>query len=245
MKLARQFMLVVFVILISVQPVFAATTDGMIESLNSNEVETYFCENQFNSIMEARNYSCFEIYKAKPEIFLSGSTWEHTRYGTNKNNQIVYIRYDEAFVGQWNNSLFTEQFWKYVESVIAASGVTENDSIRDKVTKLAIFIGNNYRYDYEKCESNLYDNGISYFKSLTEQQISFCLMDSCLFMACCNKLSIPCKYVDGEANGYHAWNRVNIDGEWLDVDVSYARKAKNKSNYILFHSDRLVYTEIG
>lgn len=96
MKLARQFMLVVFVILISVQPVFAATTDGMIESLNSNEVETYFCENQFNSIMEARNYSCFEIYKAKPEIFCldpHGNTHDMERIKTIRSSISAMMRH--------------------------------------------------------------------------------------------------------------------------------------------------------
>ena len=37
-----------------------------------------------------------------------------------------------------------------------------------------------------------------------------------------NKLGIPCYYIYGTANGeYHAWNIVQLGGEWYNVDLTW------------------------
>ena len=46
---------------------------------------------------------------------------------------------------------------------------------------------------------------------------------SSLFAAMCRSQSIPCSLTKGYAGrSYHAWNKVNVDGAWYQIDLTYA-----------------------
>ncbi len=45
-----------------------------------------------------------------------------------------------------------------------------------------------------------------------------------------NKLDIPCYYIFGTANGeYHAWNIVQLDGQWYNVDLTWSDQPSGAS----------------
>ena len=44
-----------------------------------------------------------------------------------------------------------------------------------------------------------------------------------LFAAMCRSQNIPCTLTKGYAgSSYHAWNKVNVSGNWYQIDMTYA-----------------------
>lgn len=57
-----------------------------------------------------------------------------------------------------------------------------------------------------------------------------CYDFSSLFAAMCRSEGIPCALTKGYAGtSYHAWNKVNLNGSWYQIDLTYAvtRNVKN------------------
>ena len=57
-----------------------------------------------------------------------------------------------------------------------------------------------------------------------------CYDFSSLFAAMCRSEGIPCALTKGYAgSSYHAWNKVNLNGSWYQIDLTYAvtRNVKN------------------
>lgn len=185
------------------------------------------------------------IYEENPALFLTYACWEGTRIYTETTSGLnAMVKFNQTFIDRSNSENYSKSYWDYVDSVIAAAGISNQDSDKTKLRKAALFIGQNYVYDYDGCYS-AYLNGTPLFNSLTEKQKSFCGLDARLFMGCMLRLGIPCKYIEGNASGRHSWNKVYVDGKWSEVDTTFARKAKNKNNYIFFNSGRTTYGEIG
>lgn len=50
-----------------------------------------------------------------------------------------------------------------------------------------------------------------------------------------DQVGIPCEYVTGmTTNGYHAWNIVQIDGEWYHVDVTWDDPTPDREGYVRY-----------
>ena len=44
------------------------------------------------------------------------------------------------------------------------------------------------------------------------------------FQTYCNYIGIECEYISGKAGGgFHAWNRVKVDGKWYYIDATWNR----------------------
>ena len=57
-----------------------------------------------------------------------------------------------------------------------------------------------------------------------------CYDFSSLFAAMCRSEGIPCALTKGDAgSSYHAWNKVNLNGKWYQIDLTFAvtRSVKN------------------
>ncbi len=93
---------------------------------------------------------------------------------------------------------------------------------KDKVKVIYDFIVNNGSYDYEKA-ATVKTGYIPKAEDTLEIKKGVCYDFSSLFAAMTRSVGIPTKLVKGYAdgvNGYHAWNEVNIDGEWIVVDAT-------------------------
>lgn len=58
--------------------------------------------------------------------------------------------------------------------------------------------------------------------ALLESRLGVCYDFSALFAAMCRSQGIPCAMAKGYYmnSGYHAWNMINLDGEWIAVDMT-------------------------
>ena len=62
-----------------------------------------------------------------------------------------------------------------------------------------------------------------------------CIDHSVLLASMLRSMGIPCKVVEGTADGiegYHAWNSVYLNGEWVLMDASAAAQGGKGANYI-------------
>ncbi len=50
-----------------------------------------------------------------------------------------------------------------------------------------------------------------------------------------DEAGIPCKLIFGFANGYHAWNQVQINGEWYHVDTTWDDPTPNREGYVRYN----------
>ncbi|MFO7886987.1 MAG: S-layer homology domain-containing protein [Eubacteriales bacterium] len=121
--------------------------------------------------------------------------------------------------------------------------VGDESNIAKKIDLAYEFIINNISYDYEKIKF-LSPNYIPYPDKTIAELKGICYDYSSLFAAMKRSEKIPIKLVKGystHVDGYHAWNEVLINGEWIVVDTTsdaaYNKAnvnynfSKNKSNY--------------
>lgn len=49
-----------------------------------------------------------------------------------------------------------------------------------------------------------------------------------------DRAGIPCELISGWAGGPHAWNIVQIDGEWYHVDTTWDDPIPNREGYVRY-----------
>ncbi|WP_337520361.1 transglutaminase-like domain-containing protein [Anaerotignum faecicola] len=96
----------------------------------------------------------------------------------------------------------------------------------EKVTAIYNYIAGHYTYD-TKLADEITSGKVSKYIPDTSATLSsskgICYDLSSLFAAMCRSQSIPCSLTKGYAGrSYHAWNKVNVDGAWYQIDLTYA-----------------------
>jgi len=101
---------------------------------------------------------------------------------------------------------------------------------QEKIVAIHNFVAKHFRYDYffaakvRNGSITVYTPDTNY---LLETGKGVCCDFSAIFAAMCRSQGIPCAVVTGYRNGgYHAWNFVYADGEWLPVDLTQAVSRK-------------------
>ena len=98
----------------------------------------------------------------------------------------------------------------------------EEDS--DKVVAIHNYIAENFEYDHSFAKAVKAGKIKNYTPDTAEilaTQKGVCYDFSALFAAMCRSQGIACAVSKGYINeGYHAWNMVWIDGEWIAVDLT-------------------------
>ncbi len=109
----------------------------------------------------------------------------------------------------------------------------ENDY--DKVTALAMWVGQNVAYDMDTAQSDVYALSVISLEAVTENGFkTTCAGFSNLFSALCFTQDIYCLNMKGgtssegwsrsellDAPANHEWNAVAVDGEWYYVDCTW------------------------
>jgi len=113
----------------------------------------------------------------------------------------------------------------------------------DKLEAIYNYIIENIYYDYSKI-SQLDKQYVPDVENTYALKKGICYDYSALFASMLRSQGIPAKLVKGysdNVDGYHAWNEVYVDGEWITVDTTYdsvlgsigekAEMEKNKTDY--------------
>ena len=105
----------------------------------------------------------------------------------------------------------------------------------DEAKVIAIYNYMASRYTYDNKLANKITSGkitkyIPDTAATLKGTTGICYDFSSLFAAMCRSQGIPCALTKGYAgSSYHAWNKVNLNGKWYQIDLTYAvtRSVKN------------------
>lgn len=64
---------------------------------------------------------------------------------------------------------------------------------------------------------------------------AICVGNATTFQLFMNMLDIPCEIIHSTQEGEHAWNVVQLDGEWYHVDVTFDNGSSGKCGYTYFN----------
>lgn len=115
--------------------------------------------------------------------------------------------------GAENKSLLEKNRWTEDKIVSAAANLVHKGmSEREAVDAIINFIRNRFSAgdDADGQMYNLWSSGHGNCESYSRT-----------FKEMCNYVGIECQYLEGMANGYHAWNRVKINNTWYYVDTTW------------------------
>jgi transglutaminase-like putative cysteine protease len=94
---------------------------------------------------------------------------------------------------------------------------------KDKVEAIYRYVVSNIEYDYEKI--NTVDSRyVPDVENTLKSQKGICYDYSALFASMLRSQGIPTKLIKGytdKVDGYHAWNEVLIDRQWVVIDTTY------------------------
>lgn len=96
----------------------------------------------------------------------------------------------------------------------------------DKVTAIYNYIAGHYTYD-TKLANDITSGKVSKYIPDTAATLNsnkgICYDLASLFAAMYRSQDIPCTLTKGCAgSSYHAWNKVNVSGNWYQIDMTYA-----------------------
>ena len=120
-----------------------------------------------------------------------------------------------------------------VDSAIA-SCVTDGMSDYEIAKALHDYLALNNEYDMRYYSGNVPAISYTAYGALVNRT-SVCAGYALAYERLMDQVGIPCEYVTGmTTNGYHAWNIVQIDGEWYHVDVTWDDPTPDREGYVRY-----------
>ena len=120
-----------------------------------------------------------------------------------------------------------------VDSAIA-SCVTDGMSDYEIAKALHDYLVLNNEYDMRYYSGNIPAISYTAYGALVNRT-SVCAGYALAYERLMDQVGIPCEYVTGmTTNGYHAWNIIQIDGEWYHVDVTWDDPTPDREGYVRY-----------
>ena len=115
-----------------------------------------------------------------------------------------------------------------------ASCVTNGMSDYEIAKALHDYLATHNEYDMRLYSGNLPALSRTSYGALVNRT-SVCAGYALAYERLMDQVGIPCEYVTGmTTNGYHAWNIVQIDGEWYHVDVTWDDPTPDREGYVRY-----------
>ena len=115
-----------------------------------------------------------------------------------------------------------------------ASCVTDGMSDYEIAKALHDYLVLNNEYDMRYYSGNIPAISYTAYGALVNRT-SVCAGYALAYERLMDQVGIPCEYVTGmTTNGYHAWNIVQIDGEWYHVDVTWDDPTPDREGYVRY-----------
>ncbi|HIU44122.1 MAG TPA: S-layer homology domain-containing protein [Candidatus Ventrousia excrementavium] len=117
---------------------------------------------------------------------------------------------------------------------IAAEVVTSGMSDYEAAKALHDYLVLNCAYDMHYYSGNIPAESYTAYGALANGT-AVCAGYAKAYQALLEAVGIPCEYVTGYGNGgSHAWNLVQIDGEWYHVDATWDDPVPNREGYVRY-----------
>lgn len=154
-----------------------------------------------------------QVLNDHPEIFYFDHS--NSRYWTNGQLELryKYSTSDIEKIREKINVLVKEIFNNHLEN-------NQNDF--EKVKAIHDYLVLNTRYDYQNYKADTIPYESYNIVGTLLNQTAVCDGYAKTTQYLLNLLGVDVRYVTGTANsGLHAWNKVKIDGEWFNLDVTW------------------------
>jgi hypothetical protein len=164
-------------------------------------------------------------YEGYPLQMGSGKyTVEIAEYMTGTTYRIITRKYLDVSIDDCNkvflNSIQCIKWDDHTDAAIKASELTAGMNTEQKIRTLYEFIVNNIRYDYTgKLDSDYLPDTTS----VLMQKCGSCYDFASLYAVMLRSIDIPTKLCLGTSKlnqGFHAWNEIRINGEWVIIDTA-------------------------
>lgn len=115
-----------------------------------------------------------------------------------------------------------------------ASCVTDGMSDYEIAKALHDYLALNNEYDMRYYSGSMPYVSYTAYGALVNRT-SVCAGYALAYERLMDQVGIPCEYVTGmTTNGYHAWNIIQIDGEWYHVDVTWDDPTPDREGYVRY-----------
>lgn len=115
-----------------------------------------------------------------------------------------------------------------------ASCVTDGMSDYEIAKALHDYLALNNEYDMRYYSGSMPYVSYTAYGALVNRT-SVCAGYALAYERLMDQVGIPCEYVTGmTTNGYHAWNIIQIDGEWYHVDMTWDDPTPDREGYVRY-----------
>lgn len=122
-----------------------------------------------------------------------------------------------------------------VVDAVISSCVTDDMSDYDIAKALHDYLVLNNEYDMRYFSGNVPAISYTAYGALVNHT-SVCAGYALAYQELLEQAGIPCEYVTGmTTQGYHAWNIVQIDGEWYQVDTTWDDPVPDRKGYVRYN----------
>lgn len=127
------------------------------------------------------------------------------------------------YLFKMQNAMFKEfEVDKKVINEIIANNITDSMSEYEKVRAIHDYIIISTKYDEENLKKDTIPDIDFTAKGVLEEHLAVCRGYAEAFKLLMDELDIDCEIVTGYADSVsHAWNVVNVDGAWYQIDCTY------------------------
>jgi transglutaminase-like putative cysteine protease len=106
------------------------------------------------------------------------------------------------------------------QCTILATSLAAFKSPEQAVATISTYISTTILYDHIKART-VRSGYLPKADEILAERKGICFDIASLFACMCRSVGIPCKLVIGHADAeYHAWNEVQIDGQWIRYDIT-------------------------
>lgn len=166
---------------------------------------------------------------------------QHCEYRSYRYGSVSKNRIKIDFTVQYRMNRTHEKWMIEEMEQILADSIRPNMTTLEKVVAVHDYIARTFTYDL-----NTAGSPYAVYTFMKEKH-GVCMAYALLFEKMMELLEIPCYYVIGQAVGEgdagHAWNMVEIDGEWYHVDVTWDDLSSKSKNHEIRYRYFLVSDE--
>lgn len=186
---------------------FYAFTNYIINSITENGVTTYTISPTYAM---PEDWASFEQnVRPKGE---NEEKEEYDEYYVKVLKEFVADETVKAHIDEAQQDIANE-----IENIVTG---TENMSDLEKVLYVHDYIVANYEYDTRVYDAELSGSESRTLYSMVREKKGVCQGYTYLFMSALREMGIDCKTVPSDELA-HIWNKVKLDGEWYNVDLTY------------------------
>ena len=201
---------------------------------------TFYCDKDYTNCVDELS----EI--SSDQVLLSTINNYVSPYNSYEKIYFKVSSYGE--INMKTDNLYTDEEIKAIESKIAefeTNNIKENMSTREKIKTFHDYLINNSVYDNDRAKA--IENGNDTKNSNSHKAngplidgIALCSGYSDAMKIYLDKLGLPNYKI---SNTNHIWNFVNLDGQWLHLDLTWDDPVTNDGSNLLLHQFFLVTTD--